>query len=91
MKSNARGIQLRLVRTAHRNSKSVTTNHSKYYLLHGTYAGTRGADRVFTGSHNWTISALRLNDEVILKLWDPAMISAFKANFDKIWRRHGGR
>jgi len=81
------GASLCVVRTPHSNSDVVTSIHSKYYLLRGTYAGSPGAARVFTGSHNWTLSALRLNDEVILKLWEPAVVTAFDGNFEKMWAR----
>lgn len=81
------GIVLCRVRDGHSNSNVVTTIHSKYYIVHGTYAGSTNASRVFTGSHNWTLSALRANDEVILKLWDAGIVNEFNKNFDKIWAR----
>lgn len=68
-------------------SEGATPIHSKYYLVQGTYAGNPNQARVFTGSHNWTLSALRLNDEVILKLWEPDMVQAFNANFEMMWKR----
>ncbi|HEX6289170.1 MAG TPA: phospholipase D-like domain-containing protein [Herpetosiphonaceae bacterium] len=83
----AAGVQLRLVETAHANSSVVTKVHSKYYIMYGTYNGSTNAYRLFTGSHNWSGSALRLNDEVLLKLYDQAMINSFISNFNMIWSR----
>jgi hypothetical protein len=86
-KLKAAGVQLKLVATTHSNSAVVTKIHSKYYMVYGTYAGTANAHRLFTGSHNWSGSALRLNDEVILKLYDQNIINAFNSNFSMIWAR----
>ncbi|HEV2146113.1 MAG TPA: phospholipase D-like domain-containing protein [Longimicrobiaceae bacterium] len=74
------GVQLRLV-------DSPAKIHHKYYVVYGTYAGTSGAYRLFTGSHNWSGSALRINDEVLLKLYDRTVINAFLGNFGTIWSR----
>lgn len=45
--------------------------HSKYFLVDGAY-GDDGEDEaiVWTGSHNFTYSALRRNDETILEIRD---------------------
>ena len=86
-KLKAAGVQLRQVKTTHSNSTAVTSIHHKYYMMYGTYAGSANAYRLFTGSHNWSGSALRLNDEVILKLYDQNIINAFNSNFGMIWSR----
>lgn len=58
--------------------------HSKYLLVDGRYNGGAGARIVWTGSHNYTTSALRNNDETLLKLEDPAIHAAFTANWSKM-------
>lgn len=39
---------------------------------------------VFTGSHNYTLSALRANDESLLKIDDPTIYTQFKTNYDAL-------
>lgn len=58
--------------------------HSKYMLIEGTYLGGANRKLVFTGSHNYTIPNLRANDETLLKIDDPGVYDAFKANFETI-------
>ncbi|GAA4916526.1 phosphatidylserine/phosphatidylglycerophosphate/cardiolipin synthase family protein [Streptomyces coeruleoprunus] len=58
--------------------------HSKYVLVEGTYNGVAGRKLVFTGSHNLTYPALRANDETLLKIDDPALYDAFKADHDRL-------
>jgi phosphatidylserine/phosphatidylglycerophosphate/cardiolipin synthase-like enzyme len=58
--------------------------HDKAIIIYGRYAGST-ADRtlVFTGSHNLTASALRYNDEILVKVEDSqAMYDAFYAHFN---------
>ena len=58
--------------------------HDKTIIVFGRYAGS-SADRtlVFTGSHNLTLSALRYNDEILVKVGDSqAMYDAFFAHFN---------
>jgi phosphatidylserine/phosphatidylglycerophosphate/cardiolipin synthase-like enzyme len=58
--------------------------HDKAIIVYGRYAGST-ADRtlVFTGSHNLTASALRYNDEILVKVEDSqAMYDAFYAHFN---------
>jgi hypothetical protein len=86
-KLKAGGVQLRLVENGHTNSTVINRVHHKYYIVYGTYAGEANGFRIFTGSHNWSASALRLNDEVILKLYDRPMLDAFNSNFTKVWSR----
>ncbi|MER6399599.1 phospholipase D-like domain-containing protein [Kitasatospora sp. NPDC001603] len=58
--------------------------HSKYLLIEGTYLGAANRKLVFTGSHNYTYPNLRSHDETLLKIDDPAVHDAFKANFEAI-------
>ncbi len=59
--------------------------HSKYWIWEGRYAGSAAARRiVFTGSHNWTGNALRSNDEVILRIEDDAVYTAFLADHGQL-------
>ncbi|MFE9814700.1 phospholipase D-like domain-containing protein [Streptomyces sp. NPDC005773] len=62
---------------------STTPNrivHSKNWMVDGMYAGT--VQKVmFTGSHNWSGSALRDNDEAMLRITTPSVFDAFEANF----------
>jgi hypothetical protein len=41
--------------------------HDKSVVVYGKY-GSRYLFRVYTGSHNWTYSALHLNDEIFVKM-----------------------
>jgi phosphatidylserine/phosphatidylglycerophosphate/cardiolipin synthase-like enzyme len=59
--------------------------HSKYLLVQGTYTGTAGQKLVFTGSHNYTLSALRENDEALLKIDSDVIHDQYAANFNNIW------
>ncbi|MDO8367146.1 MAG: phospholipase D-like domain-containing protein, partial [Saprospiraceae bacterium] len=40
---------------------------------------------VVTGSHNWSVAAETANDENTLVLHDPAIVTLFKAEFEKRW------
>jgi len=58
--------------------------HDKAILVYGRYAGsTDDRTLVFTGSHNLTKSALRYNDEILVKVEDSQpMYDAFYAHFN---------
>lgn len=59
--------------------------HSKYLLIDAGYAGSTAHRRlVFTGSHNWTGSALRENDETILRVDDGAVFDGFMADWGHV-------
>lgn len=59
--------------------------HSKYLLIEAKYAGSTAARRlVFTGSHNYTGPALTSNDETLLRIEDPAVFSAFLADWGQL-------
>jgi hypothetical protein len=59
-------------------------NHSKYLLIDAPFEGSGGTARrklVFTGSHNYTKAALRMNDEILLRVEDPGVYGAFLDNW----------
>lgn len=58
--------------------------HSKYLLIDGSYAGQQRRT-VFTGSPNYSNSALHRNDEAMLRIYDDAIHDAYVANFDRVW------
>jgi phosphatidylserine/phosphatidylglycerophosphate/cardiolipin synthase-like enzyme len=55
--------------------------HSKYMAIEGTYAGVKDTKLVFTGSHNFSYSALRENDEALIKLTNFAIFDQYRSNF----------
>ncbi|MFB7354212.1 phospholipase D-like domain-containing protein [Streptomyces gardneri] len=56
--------------------------HTKYLLIEGTYYGGVDKKIVFTGSHTYTTTALRYNDETLLKYEDTAVFDAYVKNFE---------
>lgn len=61
--------------------------HHKYMIFSGTYNGKADRQIVFTGSHNVTSPALRNNDEILIKVEQASVASAFKDNFTTVWDR----
>ena len=59
--------------------------HSKYMLIEGTYAGVSDAKWVITGSHNYTRTSLRRNDEVLLRLDLRVIYDQYRSNFATMW------
>ncbi|WP_228973139.1 phospholipase D-like domain-containing protein [Streptomyces sp. DH12] len=66
----------------HNDGRGGTGSHTKYLLIEGTYNGGVDKKIVFTGSHTYTVTALRYNDETLLKYEDPAVFDAYLANFE---------
>ncbi|MCW2948048.1 MAG: hypothetical protein JWR24_4765 [Actinoallomurus sp.] len=70
--------------------------HSKYVTIDGTYSGRR-RQLVITGSPNYTVPALRHNDETMLVIRDAGVCAAYRQNFADLWTaadshvRLGGR
>lgn len=58
--------------------------HHKYLLIDGTYAGAPSR-LVWTGSQDFTLSALRGNDEAILRLSSPAFHDHFTADWTALF------
>ncbi|MFE0647408.1 phospholipase D-like domain-containing protein [Streptomyces sp. NPDC059534] len=56
-----------------------TDSHTKYLLIEGTYLGGVDKKIVFTGSHTYTVTALKYNDEALLKYEDNQDTSVFDA------------
>ena len=57
-------------------------SHTKYLLIEGTYYGGVNKKIVFTGSHTYTTTALRYNDEALLKYEDATVFDAYVQNFE---------
>lgn len=60
--------------------------HAKYLLVEGNYAGRPDSKLAFVGSHNFTLNALRHNDETWLKIDRASVHDAFRANFRRIMK-----
>jgi phosphatidylserine/phosphatidylglycerophosphate/cardiolipin synthase-like enzyme len=58
--------------------------HHKYLLVDGTYAGAAG-QLVWTGTQDFTASALRSNDEAILRLEGAAIHGRFSADWSAMF------
>ncbi len=83
----AAGATLKRVHVYHPELGYETKIHHKYYIVKGTVAGVPGTSYVATGSHNWTGSALRANDEILVRVSDTGVIGAYDQNFALIWGR----
>jgi hypothetical protein len=68
------------------NGREITV-HSKYMLYTGHYNETAHRSIVFTGSHNVSGAALRDNDEILIKVENPAISTAYEDNFTTILSR----
>jgi hypothetical protein len=59
--------------------------HDKYMIVEGGYDGRPDQKIVFTGSHTYTESALRSNDETVLKYIDDDIYDAYRAQFATVY------
>jgi phosphatidylserine/phosphatidylglycerophosphate/cardiolipin synthase-like enzyme len=59
--------------------------HHKYLLVDGSYGDDQTARLVWTGTQDFTASALRSNDEVILRLDDAAFHDRFLADWNAMF------
>lgn len=59
--------------------------HSKYMLIDGNYANIADAKIVITGSHNYTQTSLRRNDETLLRFDLAAIHDQYLSNFLAMW------
>ncbi|MGW0468368.1 phospholipase D-like domain-containing protein [Streptomyces sp. NPDC003027] len=66
----------------HNDERGGTGTHTKYLLIEGTYLGGANKKIVFTGSHTYTVTALKVNDEAMLKYEDAAVFDAYARNFE---------
>ena len=69
--------------------RRVPDLHDKYFLVYGKF-GKRYEYRVYTGSQNWSGSALNTNDEIFVKMApEPTsshrLYDGFRAHFDDAW------
>lgn len=59
--------------------------HTKYFTVSGFYPGSPDwKEMVWTGSANFTASAVSSNDEIMVKVTDAEVHRLYRANFDKI-------
>jgi hypothetical protein len=68
-------------------SPYTITVHSKYFLIKGYIDGKPAQVRTYSGTQNWLLSALRANDENLIKIDDPSVFAAFDANFASVWAK----
>ena len=64
--------------------------HDKYFMVYGKF-GSSYQYRVYTGSQNWSGSALTTNDEIFVKMEPESVRShplynGFRAHFEDAWR-----
>ena len=69
-----------------RDGDGMPTNfvHFKFMLVNGVYAGDTSTKVVFTGSANWTNTALRYGNELMLKIVDGRVHDKYVAQFEKL-------
>jgi phosphatidylserine/phosphatidylglycerophosphate/cardiolipin synthase-like enzyme len=60
--------------------------HQKLLIVKGTYGGNDRAQFVWTGSHNWSPGALRL-DDVILRSANRRVVAAYVRHFGYMWEK----
>ncbi|WP_254705493.1 phospholipase D-like domain-containing protein [Streptomyces vilmorinianum] len=70
------------LRQLYNDERGGTGTHTKYLLIEGTYLGGKNKKIVFTGSHTYTVTALKYNDETMLKYEDAAVFDAYVQNFE---------
>jgi phosphatidylserine/phosphatidylglycerophosphate/cardiolipin synthase-like enzyme len=61
--------------------KQGAFTHDKYILIEGVYYGQKDKKIILAGSHNLSYSALRENDETLLRIDSPALYDAYRADF----------
>lgn len=58
--------------------------HNKFMLVNGIYAGDTSAKVVFTGSGNWTNTALHYGNEIMLKVNDWSAYNAYASHYGRV-------
>jgi len=58
--------------------------HHKFMLINGIYAGDTSVKMVFTGSANWTNTALHYGNEISLRIIDSTAYSAYAAQYARV-------
>jgi len=59
--------------------------HSKYVAVTGATGRGSAGDWVMTGSHNFNHTSLRRNDEAMIELSEPGVVSSYVDNFAQMW------
>jgi hypothetical protein len=60
--------------------------HDKLIIVHARFGNIAGfSDIVFTGSHNFTVSANSKNDELLVRVDGRAVYDAYVGHFERIW------
>ena len=81
MTKTHRAIELRSARITVRK----TNTHDKFFAIRGRYNGSNAVRyHVLTGSHNMTKSALRDNDELLVRLEDYSTYYAFRKHWERM-------
>jgi hypothetical protein len=65
--------------------------HNKYMLVSGNFGGDHSSWHVFAGSANWTRGALRVGDDMILRVSGPSVHDRYASNWQAIRRSHTRR
>lgn len=58
--------------------------HNKFMIVNGIYLGDTSSKIVFTGSANWTNTALRYGNEIMLKINDPTTYAGYSSHFGRV-------
>lgn len=69
-----------------RGGVKVRVDRSPYHMHHKFMV--IDAQRVLTGSYNWTRSAARDNEENFVIVSTPHVVTAFSEEFERLWRLH---
>jgi phosphatidylserine/phosphatidylglycerophosphate/cardiolipin synthase-like enzyme len=59
--------------------------HSKYIVVTGAAGQGSPQSWVMTGSHNFNHTSLRRNDEAMVELSEPRVVTAYADNFTRLW------
>jgi phosphatidylserine/phosphatidylglycerophosphate/cardiolipin synthase-like enzyme len=58
--------------------------HQKLLIVQGGYGGNANAGFVWTGSHNWTPGALKI-DDMVFRVSTPAFVNRYVSVFNWTW------
>jgi hypothetical protein len=59
--------------------------HNKYMIVNGSYAGDTSSKIVFSGSANWTNSALHYGNEIMFKVSDSAVYGLYLNQWNRLY------
>ncbi len=60
-------------------------SHNKYMIINGYYDGSSSSKTVFTGSHNLSMSAIKYNNELIIRVKDSVVYDKYLGNYNTMW------